>query len=301
MGMDTERRINQLAASQGGIVRTEQALECGMTPRQVQHRLQSGAWERLFRGVHRVFDMTNCRDRLLAVVAALPSATVSHEAAAQIHSIPNVRRGLVVVSVHSQTTHTFPGVTVHRNHDLDREQVMTRDGLPVTTVPRTVIDLAAMLTARHLESIIDDLIAAQRLSIRELRDSVERVSRRGKPGSASLRELLAQRSDDAAPSATPLERRGFQILKDGGLPAPIREYRMPWNENRRFDAAYPQAQLAIEWDSRRWHTQVSAFETDRRRDREAAAHGWRVLRFTWQDLNLRSHDVIDTVRRALER
>jgi very-short-patch-repair endonuclease len=299
--MYTERQINQLAAAQGGIVRTDQALEYGMTTRQIRYRLHTGTWVRVFRGVHRVFDMASARDQLRAAVAALPTATVSHESAAEIHALPRVRRGLAVVSVHTQTTHEFPAVTVHRNHDLDATHVMVRDGLPVTTVPRTIIDLAAVLTRRHVESIIDDLLAAKRLTVDELDEAVSLVSRRGKPGSGTLHELLALRRDEPDPSATPLERRGFQILHDGGLPTPIREYRMPWNENRRFDAAYPKARLAIEWDSRRWHTQVSAFETDRRRDRQAAAHGWRVLRFTWQDVNLRSHDVIKTVRQALER
>jgi hypothetical protein len=299
--MDTERQINQLAAAQGGIVRTEQALECGMSARQVQYRVQTGTWARLFRGVFRIFDMADTRDRLRAAVAALPTATVSHQSAAEIHAIPSVRRGLAVVTVHTQTTHAFPAVKVHRNHDLDPSHVMTRDGLPVTTVCRTIIDLAAVLTASHVESIVDDLLAAKRLTVPELGEAVALVSRRGKPGSTSLHELLALRRDEPDPSATPLERRGFEVLHDGGLPAPIREYRMPWNESHRFDAAYPEARLAIEWDSRRWHTQVSAFETDRRRDRQAAAHGWRVLRFTWQDVSSRSADVVNTVRRALER
>jgi hypothetical protein len=122
--MDTERQINQLAAAQGGIVRTEQALECGMSARQVQYRVQTGTWARLFRGVFRIFDMADTRDRLRAAVAALPTATVSHQSAAEIHAIPSVRRGLAVVTVHTQTTHAFPAVKVHRNHDLDPSHVV---------------------------------------------------------------------------------------------------------------------------------------------------------------------------------
>ncbi|MEA2057285.1 MAG: type IV toxin-antitoxin system AbiEi family antitoxin domain-containing protein [Actinomycetota bacterium] len=299
--MDTERQINQLAASQGGIIRIEQALASGLTYPQVRYRVDTGTWVRVIRGVLRIFDMAHCRDRLRAAVAALPTATVSHESAAEIHAIPYVRRDLAVVSVHSQTTHAFPAVTVHRNHDLDPAHVVIHDELPVTTVCRTVIDLAAVLTANHIESIVDDLFAAKRLTVNELDDAVDLVSRRGKPGSTSLHELLALRRDEPDPSPTPLERRGFEVLADGELPEPIREYPMPWNESRRFDAAYPQARLAIEWDSRRWHTQVSAFETDRQRDRQAAIHGWRVLRFTWRDVTTRPREVADTVRRALER
>ncbi|MBW3667252.1 MAG: endonuclease domain-containing protein, partial [Actinobacteria bacterium] len=65
------------------------------------------------------------------------------------------------------------------------------------------------------------------------------------------------------------------------------------------DDAYPEAKLAIEWDSRAWHLQRAAMEADRRRDRIAAMHGWLVIRVTWQDIKERPDEVIAAVGQLL--
>jgi very-short-patch-repair endonuclease len=85
------------------------------------------------------------------------------------------------------------------------------------------------------------------------------------------------------------------------LPEPRLEFSIPWDPERRFDAAYPAARLAIEWDSRRWHELSDAFSRDRERDRQSLLHGWRVLRFTWVDVTERPTEVVETVRSLLGR
>ncbi len=96
-----------------------------------------------------------------------------------------------------------------------------------------------------------------------------------------------------------MERLGARILITEGLPAPHFEFSIPWEADRRFDVAYPDQLLAIEWDSRRWHTRADAFVRDRERDRRAVLHGWRVLRFTWEDLTDQPLMVVESVRGAL--
>jgi hypothetical protein len=136
------------------------------------------------------------------------------------------------------------------------------------------------------------LILADRLSIAQLHAVVVQLARRGKPGSRVAREFLIARGGTLA---TALERKGRGVLAAGGLPYPIAQYTLPWAHHRRFDDAYPEARLAIEWDSRAWHLQREAMTADRRRDREAASHGWLVLRFTWDDLKKRPGEVVSTV------
>ncbi|NIA25904.1 MAG: hypothetical protein GWP04_10105 [Gammaproteobacteria bacterium] len=297
--MQTDKLILDLAAGQGGVIRKDQALERGMTVGKIRKRVHSGQWQSLARSVYRIFDMTDSVNRIRAAIAGLPDAVVSHESAAEMLSIPLVRRGLAVVTVHSQTTHSFPGVTIHRCHDLDPCHIATIDNLPVTTAARTIVDLAALLHPRHLAAILDDLLASKQLTVPEVQEVASAVSRRGKPGSASLRTVLAERADSPNENASRLELLGFEVLRSSQLPDPMIEYPIPWAEDRRFDAAYPHAKLAIEWDSRRWHTQVEAFERDRRRDRLATLHGWRLVRFTWDDLTTRPAEVAETVRRLL--
>jgi hypothetical protein len=173
------------------------------------------------------------------------------------------------------------------------------DDIPATTIPRTICDLASILHPAHLSAIVDDLVAEKRLELPKLRSIGEQLARRGKPGSTALRALLEERTSIDSAVASRLERLGLAALVEAGLPQPVLEFPAPWDETRRLDAAYPDVRVGIEWDSKRWHTQVAAFENDRRRDRSALLHGWRVFRFTWEDVTNRRHEVVGTVRSAL--
>jgi hypothetical protein len=128
--MNAERLVGEISSSQGGAIRLEQALEAGMTRDQVWHRLRSGQWSKLGRGSYLLTAMQSPEDRLRAAVATLPGAVVSHESAAETHGLSYVQRGLATVTVHSQTTHEFPGVIVHRCHDIATDQIGSIDGLP---------------------------------------------------------------------------------------------------------------------------------------------------------------------------
>jgi Transcriptional regulator, AbiEi antitoxin/Protein of unknown function (DUF559) len=296
--MHPDHAIAHLSARQGGFVRRDQAIELGLTRNQIGQRLKDGRWKRVGRYGYRLFDMSDSVDRLRAAVAALPDAVVSHESAAELHGIPRVPSGRAVVSTHSQTTHLFPGVVVRRTHDLDVVDVVLVSELPTTTPSRTIVDLAAVVSPRHLESIVDESVAAGLVVVEDLVAVRDRITRRGKPGMKAIGRVLDRRAS-GPPSGTGLERSGAALLVDAGLPEPQYEYPIPWEEGHRFDAAYRDHRLAIEWDSIRWHTQLDAFQRDRERDRAAQLHGWRVLRFTWFDVKERPDHVIATVRTAL--
>ncbi len=296
--MHSDARVAQVAASQGGIVRTCQALESGVSLGRINSHLAAGRWRRVARGVYRFFDLDDPRDRLRAAVAALPNAVVSHESAGEFHRVPNLRRGLAVVTVHTRTTHSFPGVLVRRASDLGSHHVEIHHGLPTTTLPRTVVDLAGSLRPAQLEGIVDDLLADRRLELGELERVVADVARRGKSGSTALRALIEERAGSPVRGSR-LERLGMELLQEAGFPEPVSEFPTPWDRSRRFDVAFPTRRLAIEWDSRRWHTQVEAFERDRQRNRQAILHGWRVLRFTWNDVLDRPGEVVASVRGVL--
>ncbi len=91
-------------------------------------------------------------------------------------------------SVHTRTTPSFPGVIIHRNHDLASEHVTRIGDLPVTTLPRTILDLAHILSEKHVRRIVDDLIADRRLTVADLTAIHEHVAKRGRPGSIALRQ-----------------------------------------------------------------------------------------------------------------
>ncbi len=298
--MNADRLVHDLSATQGGVVRLDQALECGMTRHQIKYRVRSGLWSPLGRGAYLVTAMVSVADRLRGAIAALPGAVVAHEAAAEIYGLRYVEAGLATVLVHSQTTHEFPGVTVRRCHDLNPGHVTTIDGLATTTIPRTIVDLAAIVTKKNLAAVVDDAVAADKVSIAEVAKVAAEIGRSGKPGTRNMRAILEERSGPGL-RGTGLERKGNRLLLTIDGDPPTFEYPIPWRPEKRIDAAYPPERLGIEWDSRRWHTQVAAFEIDRIRDREAILHGWRILRFTWVDVTERPDLVIATVRETLGR
>ncbi len=296
--MNPDRLLIEIAVEQGGAVRHDQVRSCGFTKGQIDQRVRDGRWRPLGRFGYRIVDMSGSMNLVRAAVATLPKAVASHDSAAELHELPKLRRGLATVLVHSRTTHLFPGVVVHRCHDLRDEHVEEVAGLPVTSVPRTIVDLAPFLTRRHAAAVLESVVADQRIQIDAVERVVDQVARRGKPGIQKIRSIL----DDRKPgprNGSPLERRGADVLRIGGLPEPRFEYSIPWDPDRRFDAAFPTERLAIEWDSRRWHDLADAFARDRERDRQALLHGWRVVRFTWSDVTDHSNDVVNTVHRLL--
>jgi hypothetical protein len=297
--MDFNATVSTIASTQGGVITRAQAIQAGMSPNQIDRRVQTRRWTALINGGYRLFEMPGDLPLVKAAIALLPRAVASHFSAAAIHGLRTVPTREVSVLVHSQTTHTFPGVRVFRCHDLDDEHVEMRVGVPVTTVERTVTDLAALVTPAHLGVILDDAVAARIVTCEQVRTVLDSVARKGKPGVRKLRSVLDERQGpDHSPSI--LETAGLRLLIDAGFTGFATEFPIPWAPRKRFDVAFPEHQLEIEWDSRRWHTQVQAFESDRLRDREAVLHGWRVLRFTWDDVHKRPDSVIEAVRVALD-
>lgn len=288
-----------MASGQGGCVTRSQLVGLGLGSATVHRRLVSGDFELIADGVYRVFPANTHPDLLRGAVLTLPAAVVSHESAAHLLELPQLPPLAPTVTVASHTTHEFPGVVVRRNHDRDEAHVITVDGLPVTTVARTLFDLAGVLSFREFTRVAEAAILKGRTSLTHLDAMLVQLGRRGKPGTRAVRTFLDLRSG-SSPMATVLELKGRAALSRGGLPLPLPEFRFPWDPMRRFDDAYPDAKLAIEWDSREWHAQLEAMTSDRRRDREAAAHGWLILRFTWVDVTRNPSELVATVATLLD-
>ncbi|MFP5332434.1 MAG: type IV toxin-antitoxin system AbiEi family antitoxin domain-containing protein, partial [Acidimicrobiia bacterium] len=276
---DLFKQAYDVALRNGGVVTRQELLDLGFTEGMIEWRLRRKQWEVVTRGTYRLAEPSDRRDLARSVLATWPGAVLSHESAAAIHGFRYVKETLLTVSHHSRTTHTFPGVVVRRTHDLDSWHVTEVDGVRVTTIARTVVDLAADRPASLIGRIVDDLVSADRLELVELEAVVNSVARRGKPGMRTMHKVLDVRIGPDR-DASVLERRGREIIRRAGLPLPIPEYPIPWTTGRRFDDAYPEIRVAIEWDSKRFHGQRAAFEADRARNRDAAIHGWRILRFT---------------------
>lgn len=286
--------VLRLAARQGGVVTRAQALDLGLTPDAIRHRLRTGAWDRIGKGVYRLLPAEDEREFLAAAVATLPDAVVSHTSAARLHALEGVPARLPTVTVVASTTHRFDGVVVRRSIvGVPDAQRVVVDRLPTTTVARTIVDLAADLHPPVWEEVAQSAVVTRRCTIDQIRRVADVVCGQGRPGSVLVGELLA----DPDATRSQLEQEVAALL------APLRpevEYPAPWNPELRLDFAFPEARVAVEVDGYRWHATRSKFEADRRRDRAAARHGWRIVRVTWRDIRDRPGEVLATVIALLE-
>jgi len=296
--MNSETHLESIAAAQGGVVTRQQVLKAGLTDRQISHRIETDQWSRVAAGGYRTINMPGRRNLVRAATVVLPKCVASHFSAAALHGLGQIDTRTVSVMVHSRTTHAFPGVCVYRAHDLAAGHHVIVDGIPTTSVPRTIVDLAAVIRPQRLGAAIDDAIASGRTTAPEIRDVLGNVARRGKPGVTVLRAELDKWVGPSR-NESALERAGNRLLSSAGIDGWKTEYTIPWSPNQRFDVAFPKSHVAVEWDSRRWHLLGQAFDKDRARDADALAHGWRVLRFTWGDVHDQPSYVIDTIRAVL--
>ena len=157
------------------------------------------------------------------------------------------------------------------------------DGIPVTTVPRTLFDLAATVSKRQLERALNEAEVRCLTDPLSLLDLLERYPRR--PGSPVLRELLRDEAALGGITQNDFEE-GFVALLDA--------YRLPrprFNADivvrgRHFnvDCLWWQQRLIVELDGRKVHGTALAFEADRERDRLLLSDGWRVMRLTWRQV-----------------
>lgn len=296
--------IYELASRQNGSFSRSQVLSLGANDDAIDHRLRTGRWLPVHPGVYSLPGWPSSWMRALwqAHLDVGPQSAVSHEAAAALHGFLYFPPGPVVLTVaHGDHHRPGPGV-VHQSRDLQPAHVTLIDGLPVTSPSRTVVDLAACTGRERLSRALDDAHVARRCSIDEVAALYAELRRPGKRGLKMLGRLLAMRGPGYVPTESELERRFLRVLRAGGLPEPQRQARLPWRADApaRVDFLYPRQRVIIEVDGRRWHTRMDEMATDRRRDREAQNHGYRVYRFVFEEITGQATMIHETLHLALE-
>lgn len=302
--MQVDEAVAALARRQYGLFTRAHALALGFTARMVEARLRSGRWEVAAPGVYGLpgAPLSWRRSLMGACLEAGNGAVACHDSAAALHGLaPFVPGPVVVMLEHGDHQYLRLG-RLRQATDLRPHHRTVVDGIPVTTVPRTLVDLAGAVRAGRLRCAVEDALTGRSCSLDDLTRIYSEVRRPGKRGMRAMGAVLRSLGPGPARTSSALERRLRRVLAAGGLPEPVREYDAPWSREsgERVDLAYRAARVIVEADSRRWHTRERDFEADRRRDREAQLAGWDVYRFTWLDLVEEADTVVATVRRALD-
>jgi Protein of unknown function (DUF559) len=272
------RALADLAARQHGVVSLAQLRAVGLGARGAQHRAGLGALHRVHRGVYAVGHRLLTPDgaRMAAVLACGSGAVLSHRSAAAAWGLRPTSRTHAEVTTTRRVRGDRPGIQVHHAHALPAQDTTTLRGIPITSVARTLADLAAVLGPAALERAVHQAEVLRLLDARALRDAA-----RGRPGAKALARILEE--PDPGDTHRGLEERFLALCRTGGLPLPRMNTHVHLADRLiEVDALWPRERLVVELDGRKVHHTARAFEDDRRRDSALAAEGYVVIRLTWR-------------------
>jgi len=289
-----ERAIGALAERQHGVVSRPQVSELGLGDGAIEHRVRLGRLRPVHRGVYTIGHRLLAQDGrwMAAVLAYGPGTVLSHRAAAALWGM---RGGTWVEVTVPGGRRARDGIQVHRAA-LPEDERTTHREIPTTTVPRTLLDLSAVVTKRHLRGALREAEHLRLSDPLSLHDIIARYPRR--PGLEAIKALLAEASVGARIIRSELEERFQDFLVRAGLPLPQTNVVI---EGYEVDCVWPEQRLIVELDGHASHSPTHAFELDRARDRRLEAAGWRVIRITWRQLEQEPDLVEADLRRLLLR
>jgi very-short-patch-repair endonuclease len=243
---------------------------------------------------------------LAATLAAGAGSAISHRAAGGMCEFPGGRDDLVELSCLRWRRSRKPGLVVHERRRLDERDITTIDGIPVTTPERTILDLASCFPhENYLEYVIQAARRKRLITYESMRATFERHARRGLKGVRALRVTLDRWDPTSRPTDSDMETMLLQALREHGLPEPTLQYEVRDEGGHllgRVDAAYPNARVAIEYDSKQEHSDEFQRARDARRNRALQARGdWKVLSARHEDLRRGGGELCDDIFIALRR
>ena len=287
---------------QHGVVSRTQLLQLGMSSRSIERRKAAGEFVGVHSGVYRVAvaPMSEMQRLWAALAAAGDEAVVSHRAAAALWSLRGVSAQVPEISVIHERPR-LAGCHVHRMQRLaPPDLVLREDGLPITSVARTLLDLGAVIHPNQVGRAAIDALHRRLVSWGQLAEVLVREGGRGRAGTAPLRRFMGREDPGVAALESELEVRFWELVRSYGLREPARQFVVRAGGRMfRIDFAYPDVLLAVEVDGAAWHGTAADRRRDRERTRALEALGWTVLRFKWEDVIRRPDLVVARINEAL--
>lgn len=300
---DFDAQIARLAAGRHGVITLEDVRRVGGTPKMAGRRLAAGRWEHLRRGVYRVagHPPTWRSDLAAAVAGSGEGALASHRSAARLWGIDGFPRSHPEISVVRHHRPDGVDALIHESTDLVLASPGAIDGIPVSGLERTLLDLGAVVPWTRVEEAVDAVLRRRRTDWPALYEVLVRHSRRGRDGCGRLRAVLDQRYGDRVVPDSRFERFVVRLLQDAGLPTPALQHEVIDHDGIawRLDLAYPRQRIGLELQSKAHHLSPQAFEQDARKRNALQLLGWSLLEFTWSFYVNRPRELCDQVRTSL--
>jgi hypothetical protein len=266
------RAVAEFASRRYGVVTLQELLDLGLSRTGVKRWEADGGLHRLYRGVYAVGHaaLTGYGRWLAAVKACGPGALLSHISAAALWNL--IRSSSAIVHVTTPDRRSPKGIRVHRVRRLNPGDVAVVDGVPVTSVARTLLDLADVLPQRQLIRAIEQ---AERLQIFDLRaiEDLRTDGRRIK----KLRTAIGAVTGEPPRTNSDWERDLLDFCDDHGIPRPELNVLV---EGYEVDALWREKKVIVELDSYAFHRHLAAFVDDRRKIAALQLAGYLMLPLT---------------------
>jgi very-short-patch-repair endonuclease len=283
--------IRVLAGRQHGVVAAAQLLALGVVRGAIDRRVATRHLNPLYRGVYAVgHDAVGpLGQELAAVLSCGQEAVASHRMAGSLWGFVRSAPRYEVTAPRSRAGRE--GVLIHRSRRLDQDDRAVVEAVPVTSVARTLVDLADVLTEKGLADAVHEAEVLRLFDLTKIHDAQARVP--GRKGCHRLTRVLAA-YEEPPMTRSEAERRFLRLCDSHCLPQPRTNELLHGFE---VDFHWPDKFLVVEVDGAAAHHTRKAFEEDRRRDRALAKKGIQVLRTTWRDLERGAADIAALFRR----
>ncbi len=270
-----DRIISRLASRAHGVVTRAELLGVGITRDQIKRRLQSGHLIAVHRGVYRAGHHAPSREAhyMAAVKACGDRAVLCGRAAAHIWRL--TRGSPPKPEVLAPTKRLIPGIVTRRSR-IPSSEVADWHGIPLTNVPRTLVDLASSLSEPALARACHEAGVLYRTTPKQVDQVLELLP--NARGRAKLERVL---HGEVPVTLSRLESGFLKLLRKAGLPLPVTN--KPVGKHR-VDCRWPEQRLTVELDSYRFHNSNYAWGKDRLREREARRRGDEFRRYTPTDV-----------------
>jgi hypothetical protein len=275
-GRTVEEELARLGSRAHGVVTRAQLLSAGISECAIKRRVGDGSLIPQYRGVYRVGHCAPSVDAsyIAAVLACGEGAALFRRAAG--HHLAVLKGAPPMPEVITLTERRIDGIATHRCRRLDRRDVIVLRGIDVTSIARTLVDLAAVLHVHELARACHEAGVRYKTTPRQVGAVLKR-----RPTSPGRKNLTAVMRGDVQVTLSQLERAFLRLLRDAGLPLPLTN-RIAGG--RRVDCRWPDLRVTVELNSYRFHNSRYAWEQDHQRARAARARGDRFERFTWADI-----------------
>jgi very-short-patch-repair endonuclease len=270
--------VQALAGRQHGIVKRKQVREAGLSRQGIRRRVEAGWLVPQYHGVYAVGHtaLTSKSHLIAAVYAGGEEALASYRAGGKLWGVLRGSQPIEVTGPRSREVAN--GFILHRSRCIHEEDRALIDNIPVTSLARTLVDLADVLPEEQLANAVHEAEVKRLFDLTQVQRVLDRLP--GRQGRHKLQRVLSAYRDVQPFTRSRGERLVLRMCEDHGLPNPRTN---TWVHSQEVDFFWPEANLVLEFDGGAVHRTTRAFHEDRKRDRALATKGIHVVRATDRD------------------